>query len=62
LDLAVLAEGVETMGQLDYLRSLKCDRMQGFLFSEPLPSDEFEELLKEQRKLDMGTLFERGAN
>jgi diguanylate cyclase (GGDEF)-like protein/PAS domain S-box-containing protein len=59
LNLAVLAEGVETMGQLDYLRSLKCDRMQGFLFSEPLPANEFEELLKEQRKLDMGTLFER---
>ena len=62
LDLAVLAEGVETMGQLDYLRSLKCDRMQGFLFSEPLPSNKFEELLKEQRKLDMGTLFERSAS
>ena len=62
LDLAVLAEGVETLGQLDYLRTLKCDRMQGFLFSEPLPSHEFEELLKEQRKLDMGTLFERSAS
>ncbi len=58
LDLQVLAEGVETMGQLDYLRHLKCDRMQGFLFSEPLPANEFEELLREQRHLDMGTLFE----
>jgi len=62
LDLAVLAEGVETMGQLDYLRSLKCDRMQGFLFSEPLPPLKFEELLREQRKLDMGTLFEQSVS
>jgi len=61
LNLAVLAEGVETMGQLDHLRSLKCDRMQGFLFSKPLPPTEFEVLLKEQRKLDLGTLFEASA-
>jgi len=53
---------VETMGQLDYLRSLKCDRMQGFLFSEPLPPLKFEELLREQRKLDMGTLFEQSVS
>ena len=45
LNLAVTAEGVETREQLDILREKKCDTMQGYLYSRPIPSDEFEELL-----------------
>lgn len=41
LDLKVVAEGVETPEQADILRSLSCDELQGYLFSRPLPPDQF---------------------
>jgi diguanylate cyclase (GGDEF)-like protein/PAS domain S-box-containing protein len=37
MNLKVVAEGVETRDQLDFLRSQRCDQMQGFYFSRPLP-------------------------
>jgi EAL domain-containing protein (putative c-di-GMP-specific phosphodiesterase class I) len=40
LGLKVVAEGVETVGQLEILRSLQCDLAQGFLFSVPRPASE----------------------
>jgi len=46
LKLKVLAEGVENAKQLAFLRKNKCDRAQGYLFSPPLPVEEFEKLLK----------------
>ncbi len=45
LKLRVVAEGVETREQLEFLRTLKCDGMQGYLFSKPLPPAEFAALL-----------------
>jgi diguanylate cyclase (GGDEF)-like protein/PAS domain S-box-containing protein len=42
LTLKVVAEGVETEEQSRLLRLLRCDEMQGFLFSKPVPSDVFE--------------------
>ena len=41
LGLSVVAEGVETPAQLDYLRSNRCDQIQGYLLSRPLPADQF---------------------
>lgn len=41
LGLQVLAEGVETEEQRQYLTSLQCDLLQGYFFSRPLPLDEF---------------------
>jgi len=45
LGLVVVAEGVEQAGQLDYLRSIGCERAQGYYFAKPLPADQMEKLL-----------------
>jgi len=54
MGMKVIAEGVETEQQLAYLRRLRCDVIQGFLFSPALPEDEVEELLKQDKD---GTAF-----
>ena len=56
LDLTVIAEGVETKEQLQYLSALECDVVQGFLFSKALPATAFEELLIEQRRVTSGNV------
>ncbi|HET6419965.1 MAG TPA: EAL domain-containing protein [Geobacteraceae bacterium] len=53
LKLEVIAEGVETEGQLRFLRYLGCDKIQGFYFSRPVPAAEFEQMLREDRRLDL---------
>jgi len=49
LDLEIVAEGVETQSQLDYLREVGCDEVQGYFFGRPMPANEFEEFLKSWR-------------
>ena len=44
LDIEVVAEGVETREQLDFLRERRCSGAQGFFFSHPLPADDFARL------------------
>jgi EAL domain-containing protein (putative c-di-GMP-specific phosphodiesterase class I) len=51
LRLTVLAEGVETEEQLAFLGARGCNRMQGYLFSKPLPPEELAKLLEEDRRL-----------
>lgn len=46
LRLKVVAEGVEHLNQLDYLRSLDCDQIQGYLFSKPVSVEQFKCLLR----------------
>jgi diguanylate cyclase (GGDEF)-like protein/PAS domain S-box-containing protein len=46
LNLTVVAEGVETLEQQDFLREHACDEMQGFYFSKPIPPEQFAELLR----------------
>ncbi len=47
LNLNVIAEGVETQAQYDFLKKNNCGQVQGFLFSRPLPSDDIVKVLKQ---------------
>ncbi|MBL6752001.1 MAG: EAL domain-containing protein [Nevskia sp.] len=47
MSLRVVAEGVETNEQLKFLRLLRCDEMQGYLFSKPLPEAQLAEMLRQ---------------
>ncbi|MEE9584257.1 MAG: EAL domain-containing protein [Candidatus Brocadiales bacterium] len=51
MNLKVVAEGVETGEQLDFLRRLHCDEMQGYLFSKPVPAGELREMLAQDKRL-----------
>jgi len=46
LNLQVIAEGVETHEQLEFLKTIQCDEIQGYLKSPPVPSDYFQQLLQ----------------
>ncbi|NOR40281.1 MAG: diguanylate cyclase [Gammaproteobacteria bacterium] len=54
MGMRIIAEGVETEQQLEYMRRLRCDEIQGFLFSPALPKNEVEELLERDKN---GTAF-----
>ncbi|HJY27608.1 MAG TPA: EAL domain-containing protein [Pyrinomonadaceae bacterium] len=52
LRLKVIAEGVETDDQLKFLRLLRCDEIQGYFFSKPLPADTFATVFEPQINAD----------
>src|SRR5471032_21783 len=51
LNMRVIAEGVETRAQVDFLTGHGCDEMQGYYFSRPLAAEPFTALLREKRML-----------
>lgn len=57
LNLEVLAEGVETQKQLDFLKSMKCTEVQGYYFSKPISSAECEALLKKSAQVEKEGVF-----
>jgi diguanylate cyclase (GGDEF)-like protein len=61
LKMEVVAEGVETEEQLAFLQSEKCDKIQGYLFSRPVPEEEFRKLL-EQNKISPSPINKHSAS
>jgi diguanylate cyclase (GGDEF)-like protein len=55
LNLKVVAEGVETPAQLDFLKTAGCDEYQGYHYSRPLPADQFQRLIRDARSHDFLT-------
>ncbi len=51
LNLKVVAEGVETINELAFLYEHQCDEMQGYLFSRPVPAEEFAALVRMGKQL-----------
>ena len=62
LGLKVVAEGVENEQQAKFLRTHGCQQAQGYLFSKPIPAQEFTELLKQRTLGSMGSLKKTAAN
>jgi EAL domain-containing protein (putative c-di-GMP-specific phosphodiesterase class I) len=50
LDLKVVGEGVETKALLDLLEDMRCDYAQGYYIAKPLPTDELQQFLLEDRR------------
>ena len=46
LGVRVIAEGVETEAQLNFLKDYNCDEIQGYYYSKPIPAEDFTKLLK----------------
>jgi diguanylate cyclase (GGDEF)-like protein len=58
LSLSIVAQGVETKAQADFLRLHACEQLQGFYFNRPLPAEDFGQLLRTELT---GSWYVRGA-
>ena len=47
LELDIVAEGVETLGQAEFLKEVGCDIIQGYLYARPMPGNEYENMLRQ---------------
>ena len=56
LKLKVIAEGVETIGQMAFLKEHACDRLQGYLFSRPMPAANFERFVNQKDSLRVSAI------
>lgn len=52
IEVPVIAEGVETKEQMELLKAIDCDVIQGYYFSKPVPAEDFEKLIEEHIKED----------
>ncbi|MBQ9461193.1 MAG: EAL domain-containing protein, partial [Clostridia bacterium] len=52
INVPIIAEGVETKEQMDMLKAIGCDVIQGYYFSKPVPAEEFDRLIEAQIKED----------
>jgi diguanylate cyclase (GGDEF)-like protein/PAS domain S-box-containing protein len=59
MGIKVVAEGVETQSQLDFLRKSSCDCAQGYLISSPIPRSEFEDLVRSMEGSSQPSLLAR---
>ena len=61
LSISTVAEGVETREQLDFLRNVGCDRIQGYYFARPLMVEAYEKLIAEEfLRRDERTVYKKG--
>ncbi len=67
LDLPTIAEGVESADQVDFLREIGCEHIQGYFYARPMPVEEYEELImkdqvftytKKEKNFDVNKLWE----
>lgn len=54
LNMTVIAEGVETQRQADYLNSVGCEIMQGYYYAKPMPINEFEKMIINKNRIKHG--------
>lgn len=60
LSVPVIAEGVETGDQMQALKILGCDIVQGYFFSKPVPSSEFEAFILQKKEAEFAAEHEKG--
>lgn len=51
LGMETIAEGIETIPQVELLKSMECDAIQGYVFSKPVPVDQFETLVQDDPEM-----------
>ncbi|MEG0292585.1 MAG: EAL domain-containing protein [Anaerovoracaceae bacterium] len=59
LNMKVVAEGVENIEQVDLLKTLGCERAQGYYYARPMPGDEFAKLLYKSNEMKVDTSFDQ---